>query len=460
MSNLDFQPQEKVILHLSILTEPISTQEMIDYLKICDPNVDEEEFASKILEYRGQGWIISGNSENGQTIELYTIEEKLQNHILNSLSLEERRPLHMYANLFYEGIFKNVAAELNESETESLIQPIPFINILAHLPQIQDVHLWVLVRSYHWQVHLLALKKFDDVAHLANATCFALARRGQSRIAEEMLRRSASITKGYLRATILTNLATLLRGEGYQKEALQIYWKVLPVLLRPKTLAQTAAVLSEMANAYHYLNKTYRAILIQEFSSIIRTLIKDKHGLAICHNQLSNLYRSTKLYGGAILYNRYAEKYFRQVNDRVNLAKNLLSKGNIYQNIRQPTIALDSFKESYEISLEVNDHSTTASALGGQGRAYLSLGDFTKAKDFLEQAIIIRQRFGDHWVGIEYENLGSLYEIQGNYGLALGWYQKALPYFSKYHPVYVPSCERKIHLMKSKTESKKIIANN
>jgi hypothetical protein len=68
----------------------------------------------------------------------------------------------------------------------------------------------------------------------------------------------------------------------------------------------------------------------------------------------------------------------------------------------------------------------------------------------LEEAISLRERNNDHNIGIEYENMGALFEQKGNFSLALGWYQKALEQFEKYMPVEINNCQRKITLLEAK----------
>ena len=142
------------------------------------------------------------------------------------------------------------------------------------------------------------------------------------------------------------NLATLLREDQQHKAALPLYRRAAVLLLRERAYLPLAGVLSEMSNVHRDRGRLLAALLLQSLSSGLRTLLRDEKGKAICNNQLSILYRSLRLYPLALWQSRAAESYFRSAEDQVNLAKVLLTQGNLYNVMRRPRVALPRFEES------------------------------------------------------------------------------------------------------------------
>ena len=75
---------------------------------------------------------------------------------------------------------------------------------------------------------------------------------------------------------------------------------------------------------------------------------------------------------------------------------------------------------------------------------------FDEAQSLLYQAISLRERHNDHQIGIEYQNIGALYEQKGDFAMALGWYQKALTQLEKFQPGEASACRRNIAAVQAK----------
>ena len=236
----------------------------------------------------------------------------------------------------------------------------------------------------------------------------------------------------------------MLREDQEHEAALQLYKRSFAPLARHGAFHQLAGVCSEVSNIHRDQGHLVRAIFFQWLSSLIRSAFRDAKGKAICNNQLSILYRSARLYPFALRSSRAAESYFRTTGDQVNLANTLLTQGNIRNLRKQTDAAMQCFEECLLISQRLRMVKLEAGALSGIGRAKLDRNEFSDAQTFLERAIALRQQQRDRLVGIEYENMAQLYEKQGDFGPALEWYHKALPYFQRYLPKYTRSCLQSI----------------
>ncbi len=335
-----------------------------------------------------------------------------------------------------------VPAGVAEDDSDDYL--LALVDVLAHRPQAVELHRWVLAKAVYWQEQLFALGQRRQATEITNTICFALARNGHRDLALDLLARNAVALDGKSRGIAVHNLATLLRENHQHEAALPLYRQAASLLWRERAYPQFAGVLSETSNVYRDRGRLLPALLLQSLASFLRSLLRDKNGKAICDNQLSILYRSLRLYPLALWKSRAAESYFRAVEDEVNLAKVLLTQGNLYNWMRQPRAAMLRFEESLSISRRIGDRSIVAGATSGLGRVYIQLRDFARAQVLLEEAIVLRHQYGDHAIGIEYENMGRLYEARGELAVANNWYHKALPYLEKYMPVYAPGCLRSI----------------
>lgn len=205
-----------------------------------------------------------------------------------------------------------------------------------------------------------------------------------------------------------------------------------------------------MAAIYRQMGNLRRSAMILELSVILNRWLKNWKSLAIARSQLSSTYRYLKYYSLALRNSKKAVNYFRKTNDLLNLGRSLLTQGNIHYNKSKSDSALLCFNESLEIGKRIEDHQTEIGSTSGKARVFLSLKKYDEAQTLLEQAISLRERYNDHYIGIEYQNMGALHEQKGDYAMALGWYQKALVQFEKYMPVEVAACRWNIAQVQAK----------
>jgi tetratricopeptide (TPR) repeat protein len=449
--------QQEYLARWAVLNEPISPADIGTFLQISGSSLSEEELLD-FLQTSLSGGVITASIVEGKPVPLFIVESGIRRLCLIDLTPTEVRERHTWADQFYRRVFGTLLKEMRQaSESPSavppesdgelmalLVGPEGLIDFGAHHPEIPALYNWTISRAFFWQHHLLALSQFETATAIANTICFALARHGQRQQAKDMLARCIAAARGGQRTAALANLATLFREDQEHGQALRLYWRCLGPMLRARASAQLAGVLSEMSNIYRDRGRLGRALLLQHGSRLIRYRLHDLRGQAICNNQLSILYRSLRLYGPALRCSLAAENFWRAVHDEVNLAKTLLTQGNILNMLRYPHRALGCFQESLAINNRIGSLAEAASCTSGKARAYLQLDDFQQAKALLQEAIALRERSRDRRIGIEYQNMAMLYEIQGNLIVALGWYEQALPQLEKYLPGHAPGCRRKI----------------
>jgi tetratricopeptide (TPR) repeat protein len=369
---------------------------------------------------------------------------------------EDLKRYHRNADRFILEQLASLATSINitlpdgDGRREAIIGPNNFLDQISHLPQHQQFHQSILNLAVKWFDHLFWLEEFREAADVLNHICFALARRGQRKMAENMLATIASKTKGMTSIVAQINLATLLREEQQTSSAIKLYWQIIPKLLAQRAYFQLAQVLSEMAAIYRQTGNLMRSTLVLEFSVILNRRLKNGKSTAIAHSQLASTYRYLKKYSLALKNSNQAVEHFRKTGDLLNLGRSLLTQGNIHYNNSKSESAIQCFNEALEIGQQIADPQAEIGATSGKARVFLSLRKYEESQSLLNQAISLRERHNDHNIGIEYQNMGALYEQKGDFAMALGWYQKALVQFEKYMPVEVPGCRRNIAIVQAK----------
>lgn len=447
---------EKLLSFFSVINEHLDINEISEFFTICGlekPKQDLNIFLDNGIKFL----LVSPRMLEGKYAPFYKVTDKVKEQILNNIPKNDIQTLHEYADTFYaQGFLSALKAFYQEYGIEQLpeeellkeiLLPEGLIDFGAHHSQSSLFHDWVVSKAYYWHFHLFALGRFEDASNLTNSIVFSIARKGKKSIAKEMLLRNSSVLSGKGKTISLINYATILREDQEFRNALRIYRRTIFPSIWQRSSHQLSGILSEMSNINRDNKHSFRALSLQHIAKFLRVITREKRGIAISNNQLSILYRKYRLFGISLWLSKAAEKYWRSIGDEVNLAKTVLTQGNIFNHKKKPKKALSCFSESATLNRSMKSYGELASSISGKARAMLHLKEYEKAKEYLDEAISLRERYQDRRVGIEYENMGQLLEVQGKYALALGWYKKALPYFEKYQPSYVTHCNTKIKLM-------------
>jgi len=437
------------LAQLVVINEPLGADGVRAYLEVGGLRLTAEQTAELVAAGVARG-VLTSPGGNGA---FYVLEPAARDELARGFTPGQLRQMHAYAESFYRRQFLALSNALwsednpvltGATEEDVANELRGLVDLMAHHPESAELHRWALAKAVYWQKQLFALGQQRQAAEITDAICFALVRNGRRDLALDLLARNAVALDGKHRGTALHNLATVLRENQQHEAALPLYRQAAILLWRERDLLNLAGVLSEMSNVYRDRGRLLTALLLQSLSGALRSYLRDTKGKAIVNNQLSILYRSLRLYPLALRQSRAAEAYFRAVEDEVNLAKVLLTQGNLYNVMRRPRAALPRYEASLAISRRIGDAYVVAGATSGLGRAYTQLRDFDRAQALLEEAIALRQQHGDHAIGIEYENMGRLCEARGERTQANNWYHKALPYLETYLPASAPGCRRSI----------------
>jgi serine phosphatase RsbU (regulator of sigma subunit) len=123
-----------------------------------------------------------------------------------------------------------------------------------------------------------------------------------------------------------------------------------------------------------------------------------------------------------------ALKLSNKLNFEKGQAKSLLYLGNYYHYYKSEyTLAIDFLKKSLKISKKLNDKLAISKALNNIGIIYDVQGDYVQALEYYQKALEKNQEIGNQ-KGISHSlnNIGVIYNMQSDYEQALLFYHKSL----------------------------------
>ncbi|MFO8041066.1 MAG: CHAT domain-containing protein, partial [Sodalinema sp.] len=123
---------------------------------------------------------------------------------------------------------------------------------------------------------------------------------------------------------------------------------------------------------------------------------------------------------------------FRDIRDRAGEGNALGNLGNAYRKLGQYERAIDFHEQALVIFGEIGDRAEEGLTLGNLGNAYLDLEQYERAIDFHEQALAIAREISNRLgEGNALGNLGNAYNSLGQYERALEQYSQAVALFNE-----------------------------
>ena len=368
----------EILINLAVLGEALTFDEMRYFLEISEIVLSYDEFLTWLVTIIELNLIRKIKSADDNQ-NLWQVPDEVSAYFSKHVKNENLKRYHQNADKFIlerlVSFASSVGIDLPDEETKRfvIIGPNGFLDQISHLPQHQRFHNGILNLAINWFDHLFCLEKYKEAADILNSICFAIARRGQRKMAQNMLAAVASKTKGLTEVIAKINLATLLREEQQNLPALQLYWRIIPKLLGQRAFGHLAQVLTEMAAIDRQLGNLVRSAFILEFSVMLNSGLKNEKSAAIAHSQLASTYRFLKKYSLAIRNSVLAVEHFRKADDLLNLGRSLLTQGNIYYNQSKTDAAIQCFDEALKIGKQIADPQAEIGSTSGKARVFLLL---------------------------------------------------------------------------------------
>lgn len=153
--------------------------------------------------------------------------------------------------------------------------------------------------------------------------------------------------------------------------------------------------------------------------------------LGNAYNNLGLLHSEQNLYSKGIEYFTLSINLKESVlgTYHTSTANTLQNMGTTYSEMGNSSRALECYQQAISIydSISDNDDKDAARCYSSMGELYRKLGKFDEAMLFLNKAISIQESMSDYEnLALSYNNLGAVYDDQGNGNQSISFYSKAL----------------------------------
>ena len=117
----------------------------------------------------------------------------------------------------------------------------------------------------------------------------------------------------------------------------------------------------------------------------------------------------------------------KEIGDKRGEAADYENLGTVFDSVGQYTKAEEYLRKALVISKEIGDKQGEASAYGNLGTVFQSVGQYIKAEEYLQKALVIKKEIGDkEGEASAYGKLGTVFKSVGQYTKAEEYLQKAL----------------------------------
>jgi CHAT domain-containing protein/Tfp pilus assembly protein PilF len=152
----------------------------------------------------------------------------------------------------------------------------------------------------------------------------------------------------------------------------------------------------------------------------------DRRGLAQALSNIGVVHGAQSDYAQALPFLEQGLKLAEELNDKTTIGFALNGLGNLHRLTGNIELALDFLGRSLKLAEELGNQTSTAIALFNLGSAYLTLGDHTQALSHYERGLALVPPTDKDLRQAILQGLGVLHRRQGNYELALDYYQQSL----------------------------------
>ena len=117
----------------------------------------------------------------------------------------------------------------------------------------------------------------------------------------------------------------------------------------------------------------------------------------------------------------------KEIGEKKGEASAYGNLGTVFQSVGQYTKAEEYLQKALVIRKEIGDKEGEAADYGNLGTVFFSVGQHTKAEEYLQKALVMRKEIGDkQGEAADYGNLGTVFKSVGQYTKAEEYLQKAL----------------------------------
>jgi len=185
-----------------------------------------------------------------------------------------------------------------------------------------------------------------------------------------------------------------------------------------------ASCLFKLSDTKHVLENLLEAL------SYFKLHPKEK-GYPQALNYTGNLYEKLGEYDLSLGYNKQAFKIARQNKDLEVQAKALASIGKIFKITADYEKAIDAFKESLSLRIDLGNEHAIASSYNWIAETYTQSTDYVSAMEYYNKSIELRKKNNSKELPWSYLGIAGLYKKMGQYNRAIENYQNSLSLYKK-----------------------------
>lgn len=186
-----------------------------------------------------------------------------------------------------------------------------------------------------------------------------------------------------------------------------------------------------MAAAYNNLGVAYKSqgALDKSLEYYLRALsiydnIKNKDGIATTKSNIGTIYSIKKDYGQAMKYFEEANASFTELGEQDKIIGSMNNLGILHSDLQLFEQALKYFSQASQLSEKIGK--VTADPLNNIGNLYFRQGNYQRAADYYEQAMVLARKDNDqNTLLYTLANLGELYAKAGQTGRAQAYLDSA-----------------------------------
>ncbi len=203
----------------------------------------------------------------------------------------------------------------------------------------------------------------------------------------------------------------------YKFQALKLEEKFKDERAIAQSLTQMAALYTELGNYELAFNRCSQAITKRE-------KLNDRRGLAESYKVLGLVHAKSKNYRQALEYLRRALVIKDTLKTKTDVGEVLNNIGDVYNTEGNPQQAESFYKQAYEKELSLGNKKGVTLSLINLGKNAIDLKDYTKAANYLKEALIYAQETNSKEdIDNCYLYLSQIYERSKNVTEALKYYK-------------------------------------
>lgn len=228
----------------------------------------------------------------------------------------------------------------------------------------------------------------------------------------------------------LNNIGIVYEQMGEREKATQFAIKLINYQEKNNLKPLKPGPYSQLGNNLKFYKKYDEALIYFNKALSIETELKNFSGMAICENNIGNLYDDLKKNKEAINHYEKGLGYAESANYKLLQTDLLTNAGRLYQKEKNYAKAEKYLKKSEAICRELEATQSLKSVCGNLGDLYFFQKKYDLSEKYYQEALALAKEIEDQeYLYIAHENLADLYEAKGDYKKA--FYHKKTAEVSK-----------------------------